>query len=69
MIDKSLELNSKQNFNKIIFIFLVALFFSIDQFSKWLARKYLIAGTIEPLIPNFIDLILIQNKGISYGSV
>ena len=56
-----------KNFSKISFILFIFAIFLVDQGSKFLAKKYLLANNVYTLIPNFIELILIENKGISYG--
>lgn len=52
---------------KLLFVKLIIGSFLIDQLTKFLARTYLNPNEIVPLIPNLLDLILIQNKGVSYG--
>ncbi len=56
-----------KNINKSGFIFFAIAIFFVDQGSKFLARKYLLANKIYTLIPNFIELVLVKNRGISYG--
>ena len=56
-----------KNFSKINFILFIFAIFLVDQGSKFLAKKHLLANNVYTLIPNFIELILIENRGISYG--
>ena len=50
-----------------IFFTFVLLFFLLDQFSKELARNFLVGKKPIVLIPKILELIYIENTGISWG--
>ena len=56
-----------KNINKPSFILIAVAVFLLDQGSKFLAKKYILANTTYSIIPNIIELFLVENKGISYG--
>jgi signal peptidase II len=39
----------------------------IDQFSKFLALRFLSSQTSVPLIPQVLDLTLVRNPGVAFG--
>ena len=51
----------------IFFYGLVGSVVFIDQFSKFLALRYLSSHASVPLIPQVLDLTLIRNPGVAFG--
>lgn len=70
MLDKIKKWFSKEGLTKILFSFvwLSIVIFVIDIVSKWAVQNTLSrqGGTI-PIIPNFINVVLVHNLGASFG--
>lgn len=52
--------------NKIRALFLVFFIFALDQFTKYLAYKYLAPGRTVKLLP-FLNLVYVENPGGVFG--
>ncbi len=51
----------------IFFYGLVGFLVFVDQFSKFLALRYLSPQTSVPVIPGILDLTLVKNSGVAFG--
>lgn len=52
-----------------IYLLIAAAFVVLDQFSKWLVTAYLKPVGSVTLIPNFLRLTYLENRGAAFGSL